>query len=157
MKSVARSYMYMWWPGLDKEIENLAKSCTACHAVKRAPPTVPLHPWIWPSQPWQRAHLDFAGLFQGVVFLIAIDAYSKLKWPEVRVMSTTTVSATLDVLRERFCTHGIPEQIVIDNGSQFTADAFKVFTQRNGTRHVKSALYHPASNGLPERFMQSFK
>ena len=29
MKSVARSYM--WWPGLDKQIEDLAKSCTACH------------------------------------------------------------------------------------------------------------------------------
>ena len=153
MKSVARSYM--WWPGLDKEIENLAKSCAACHAVKRAPPTVPLHPWIWPSRPWQRVHLDFAGPFQGAMFLIAVDAFSK--WPEVRVMSTTTVSATLDVLREWFCTHGIPEQIVTDNGSQFTADAFKVFTQRNGIRHVKSAPYHPASNGLAERFVQSLK
>ena len=38
MKSVALSYM--WWPGLD----NLAKSCQACQAVKRAPPVVPLHP-----------------------------------------------------------------------------------------------------------------
>ena len=43
-----------------------------------------------------------------------------------------------------------------DNGSQFTADAFKVFTQCNGIRHVKSAPYHPASNGLAERFVQSF-
>ena len=34
MKSVARSYM--WWPGLDKDIEKLAKSCTACLAMKRA-------------------------------------------------------------------------------------------------------------------------
>ena len=104
MKSVARSYM--WWPGLDKD-ENRAKSCTACHAVKRAPPTVPLHPWVWPSRPWQCVHLDFAGPFQGSMFLIAVDAFSK--WPEVRVMSSTTVSATLDVLREWFCTHGIPE------------------------------------------------
>ena len=127
MKSVAKSYM--WWPGLDKETENLAKSCTACLAVKRAPPAAPLHPWVWPSKPWQRVHLDFPSPFQGVMFLVAIDAFSK--WPEVRVMSTTTVSATLDVLREWFCVHGIPEQIVTDNGSQFTADAFKVFTQCN--------------------------
>ena len=72
-------------------------------------------------------------------------------------MSTTTVSATLDVLREWFCVHGIPEQIVTDNGSQFTTDAFKVFTQCNGIRHVKSAPYHPALNGLAERFVQSVK
>ena len=153
MKSVARSYM--WWPGLDKEIEDLAKSCTACHAVKGAPPMVPLHPWVWPSWPWQRVHLDFAGPFQGAMFLVAVDAFSK--WPEVKVMSTTTVPATLDVLREWFSVHGIPEQIVTDNGSQFTSDSFKVFTQRNGIRHVKSAPYHPASNGLAERFVQSFK
>ena len=28
MKSVARSYM--WWPGIDKEIEQVAKSCESC-------------------------------------------------------------------------------------------------------------------------------
>ena len=32
------------------------------------------------------------------MFLVCVDVYSKL--PEVRVMSTTTASATLDVLRE---------------------------------------------------------
>ena len=52
MKSVGRSFM--WWPGLDKDIENRAKSCQSCQAVKRAPPVAPLHPWVWPSKPWQR-------------------------------------------------------------------------------------------------------
>ena len=77
MKSVGRSFM--WWPGLDKDIENRAKSCQSCQAVKRAPPVAPLHPWVWPSKPWQRVHLDFAGPFQGSMFLVGVDAYSK--WP----------------------------------------------------------------------------
>ena len=153
MKSVARSYM--WWPGLDKDLESLAKACQACQAVKRAPPVAPLHPWVWPSRPWQRVHLDFAGPFQGSMFLVGVDAHSK--WPEVRIMSTTTVGKTLDVLREWFAAHGIPEQIVTDNGPQFTADDFDVFTRRNGIKHTKSAPYHPASNGLAERFIQSLK
>ena len=34
-------------------------------------------------------------------------------------MTTTTVSKTLNVLREWFSVHGIPEQIVMDNGPQF--------------------------------------
>ena len=153
MKSVARSFM--WWPGLDKDIEHLAKSCQSCQAVKRAPPVAPLHPWIWPSKPWQRVHLDFAGPFQGSMFLVGVDAYSK--WPEVRVMSVTTASATLDVLREWFAIHGIPEQLVTDNGTQFTSEAFEIFVKRNGIKYVKSAPYHPASNGLAERFIQSLK
>ena len=153
MKSIARSFM--WWPGLDKDIEHLAKACQSCQAVKRAPPVAPLHPWVWPSKPWQRVHLDFAGPFQGSMFLVGVDAYSK--WPEVRVMSVTTASATLDVLREWFAVHGIPEQIVTDNGTQFTSEAFKIFVKRNGIKHIKSAPYHPASNGLAERFIQSLK
>ncbi len=42
-----------------------------CQAVKRAPPVAPLHPWVWPSRPWQRVN---AGPFQGSMFLIAVDA-----------------------------------------------------------------------------------
>ena len=66
MKSVARSYM--WWPGLDKELEQLAKSCLPCQAVKQAPSVVPLQTWIWPARPWQHVQLDFAGPFQYHVF-----------------------------------------------------------------------------------------
>ena len=64
MKSLARCHM--WWPGLDKVIENVATSCTSCQSVKQSPPVAPLHPWIWPTKPWQRVHVDFAGpLFYG--------------------------------------------------------------------------------------------
>ena len=58
MKAVGRSYF--WWPGLDKRIEELVKSCKSCQAVKSAPAAIPLHPWTWPSKPWQRIHVDFA-------------------------------------------------------------------------------------------------
>ena len=45
MKSLARSYVL--WPGLDKDIEDLAKTCLACHSHKHTPAVTPLHPWIW--------------------------------------------------------------------------------------------------------------
>ena len=87
--------------------------------------------------------------------LVAVDSFSK--WPEVRVMTSISISVTLDVLRERFCIHAIPEQLVTDNGSQFTPDPFKEFTQLNGIRHIKSLPYHSASNELAECFVQSVK
>ena len=52
MKTAARSYF--WYPGLDQEIEHKAQSCTSCQAVKNAPPAEPIHPWLWPTKPWQR-------------------------------------------------------------------------------------------------------
>ena len=42
IKSNARSYF--WWPGLDKQIEELAKACQPCQVVKKTPAVAPLHP-----------------------------------------------------------------------------------------------------------------
>jgi transposase InsO family protein len=46
---------------------------------------------------------------------------------------------------------------VSDNGSQFSSDEFATFMKRNGIKHFKSTPCHPATNGLAERFIQTFK
>ena len=153
MKMIARSYV--WWPGIDKTIEQLVKSCKSCQEVQKAPETAPLHPWIWPGKPWVRVHLDFAGPFLGKSFLIAVDAYSK--WPEIIEMSATSATQTIAVLRQIFTTHGIPEQLVSDNGPQFISSEFAEFCKTNGVKHIRVSPYHPASNGLAERMVQTFK
>ena len=153
MKSIARSYL--WWPGLDGELEKLARTCLSCQAVKQSPAAAPLHPWVWPTRPWQRVHLDFAGPFLGKMFFLAIDAHSK--WGEIFEMVRTTTTKTVEVLRHLFAAYGLPEQIVTDNGPQFTSEEFQHFMQGNGIRHIRCAPYHPSSNGLVERFVRTFK
>ena len=63
----------------------------------------------------------------------------------------------LDLLRHIFSQLGLPEQIISDNGPTFTSTEFKDFLQKNGVKHVTSAPYHPASNGLAERAVQILK
>ncbi len=58
MKAVARSYV--WWPGLDGDLVTLARSCKKCQSCQSMPAVAPLHPWLWPTQPWQRIHIDYA-------------------------------------------------------------------------------------------------
>ena len=89
MKALARSYV--WWLQLDKDLETLAKSCVSCLSVKQSPASAPLHPWTWPSKPWTRVHVDFAGPFMGKMFFILVDAHSK--WPEVFEMNSTTAQS----------------------------------------------------------------
>ena len=43
MKALARSYF--WLISLDKDIENLNKSCENCEGVKSNPTSTPLYPW----------------------------------------------------------------------------------------------------------------
>jgi len=153
MKSIARSHV--WWPQIDKQIEKLVKSCTACQENKNNPPTATLHPWSWPGRPWQRIHIDFAGPFQGSMFMIVVDAHSK--WLEVFPMNCTTTEKTLQVLRNLFARYGLPDQLVSDNGPQFTSDEFQQCMKANGIKHIRSAPYHAASNGEAERYVQTFK
>ena len=153
MKSLARSHF--WWPGLDKQIESHAKSCMPCQKNKHAPAVAPLHPWVWPAKPWQRIHIDFAGPFQGRNFFIVVDAHSK--WHEVFEMTSTTAAKTIGVLRYLFSSHGLPEQVVSDNGPQFISEEFSTFMKSNAIKHIRCAPYHPSSNGAAERFVQTFK
>ena len=69
----------------------------------------------------------------------------------------TSSSTTIEKLRQSFCYLGLPEILVTDNGSTFTSDEFEEFMKRNGVRHIKTSPYHPASNGLAERAVQTFK
>ena len=145
----------MWWNGMDQDIERQAKTCQACQENRSNPPSAPLHIWQWPSAPLKRIHIDFAGPFQGKMFLIIVDAHSK--WPEVIVMPSTTSQRTIEVLSTYFARYGLPEQLVSDNGPQFTSHEFETFIQQQGIKHIKSAPYHPSTNGLAERFVQTFK
>lgn len=153
MKSLARSYIY--WPGLDKDIERVVRDCDQCQEHRRCPQKTVMHPWEWPDKPWSRIHADFAGPFLGHMFLILIDAHSK--WVDVHVMNAITSDATIEKLQGSFAVHGLPDTLVTDNGPSFTSECFAQFTAVNGIVHLTSAPFHPASNGLAERTVQTFK
>ena len=131
------------------------KVCEACQVNRKSPPKAPLHPWEWPSKPWSRFHIDHAGPFMGKIFLIVVDSYSK--WLEVVPVASTSSQQTIKELRHMFATHGLPEIVVSDNGTAFSSTEFGHFMKHNGIRHIRCAPYHPSSNGLAERAVQTFK
>lgn len=153
MKQLARRFV--WWPGLDAELEALARGCPACESKRAAPPHAERHPWEPAQGPWQRVHADFAGPLKDTWFLVMVDSFSK--WVEMIPMKTTTSERTVAVMRAVFARLGLPLVLVTDNGPQFTSQEFAQFAASNGIRHVRVAPHHPSSNGLAERAVGSLK
>ncbi|KAL5491846.1 hypothetical protein EMCRGX_G017211 [Ephydatia muelleri] len=153
MKSLARGIV--WWPGIDKDLEEKVAACEACQVNHKSPTPVLLHPWEFPSRPWSRVHVDFAGPFLGKQFIILVDASTK--WLEVCIVASPSSQQFVKFLRSVFSTHGLPDILVSDNGSAFSSSEFEEFVKRNGFRHIRVAPYHPASNGAAERAVQTLK
>lgn len=141
---------------MNKQIEELVQNCSACQEVCNKPPSATLHPWSWPARPWQRVHIiDFARSFQESMFMLVVDAHSK--WVEIFPLNSNTTEKTLQLLQNLFASYGLPDQIVTNNGSQFTSSEFQRFTKANGIKRIRSAPYHAATNGEAERYVQTFK
>lgn len=153
MKALARCFVY--WPGIDGDISTLVNECSACQDAAKAPRKTSLASWPIPSGPWQRIHADFAGPINNKMFLILVDAYSK--WPEIIKMSSTTAADTILKLKEVCSRMGNMATLVTDNGPQFDNALITRFCKEENIQHIRTPPYHPQSNGLAERFVDSFK
>ena len=137
------------------DIVEFVQQCSTCQLCLPRPPVAPVHSWETPPKPWYRLHIDVAGPFLGKMYLILVDAYTK--WLEVSVLNSITSDKAIEALQSIFSVHGLPSVIVTDNGLSFVSEEFKAFTKSNGVQHVTASPYHPSTNGLVERAVQSFK
>ncbi|UYV63361.1 K02A2.6-like, partial [Cordylochernes scorpioides] len=152
MKAVARSHF--WWPNLDTQIEFLVNKCRSCQQSQDGPNKGKWQPWKWSTRPWQRIHIDFANK-ENINLLIVVDSHSK--WIEAIPMRETTTRKTIEQLWRLFSSYGLPEELVSDNGPQFTGSEMKGFLEGNGIKQTLIPAYHPQSNGLAEKAVRTIK
>ncbi|EFP11683.1 hypothetical protein CRE_27751 [Caenorhabditis remanei] len=121
MKQKARAFVF--WRGLDREVERMVQHCSRCQEQSKMPIVAPLNPWPAPEKPWIRIHVDYAGPVDGNYLLVVVDGLSK--YAEVKMTKSISAVSTVDLMEEVFCIHGFPKLIMSDNGSQFTSALFK--------------------------------
>ena len=152
MKRRARQAVY--WPKMNEQIEIIANRCNTCLKHKPSKPKEPLIPHTVPTRPWEKLGTD---LFQiGKQHFIVLTDYYSL-YPELYELKKTGCTQVLAVLKDAFARHGIPSEIVSDNGSQFTARPFKKFSREWDFLHTTSSPRYPRSNGLAESSVKTIK
>ena len=100
----------VWWPGIDKCVEDHVRVCESCCLSEKAGSTrpAPLQPVPWPQKPWKELQIDIFGEVkaapQNEIFLVVIhDVHSK--WPEIATTGTVTIQQRLSKSSRR-CSHG---------------------------------------------------
>ena len=72
-------------------------------------------------------------------------------------MESTRSSAVVDELKHQFSVHGIPAEVISDNGPQYSSREFQEFAKEYGFKHTTSSPHFPRANGEAERAIQTVK
>lgn len=100
-----------------------------------------------PDRPWQKLGTDILKL-EGEYYLVVTDYFSR--YLEIARLNPLTSKTIIGKLREIFARWGIPEEIVSDNGGQFTSTYFKEFAKQYGFTHTTVSPHFPQANGAAE-------
>ena len=132
MKQYLRSRL--WFPRMDKLIEDCVKTCHACLASTPVNNYQPLKPSVLAEGPWQKLAMDFKGpVGQQFYFLSVIDEFSR--FPEVEIVESTAADIVLPRLDRILSTHGIPKRIKSDNGPPFNSQDMKTYAAKRRFKH----------------------
>ena len=117
VKTKYRLRSKMWWPGMDKDVENLCKVCHGCQVTSSCDPPDPMSRFLPPSAPWRDCSADLlAPLPTGESVLVVADYYSRFL--KVAILKSTTSTKIIEAITPMFARFGVPFSLRTDNGPQ---------------------------------------
>ena len=124
-----RARQSVWWPNISKD---LVKDCPECikHQSQHVEPLLPIQ---LPSLPWQRVAADIYH-WKGDNHLLIVDYYSR--FIEIAHLDCMTTEEVIVRIKAIFARHGIPEELISDNGPQFSSHLSLKFSQEYGFDHI---------------------
>ena len=150
VKTKQRLRSYAWWPGMDKGVERLCRTCFECQLVAQPDAPEPIVSTRLPEQPWEHLAMDLMGpLPNGEHVLVVVDYYSR--YYEVGFMRSTVSKKIIEFCESVFSRWGLPKSIRTDNGPQFASAEFQEYLKQENIRWVSTTPLWPRANGEVER------
>ena len=148
LKMKLRAQQSMYWLGINKDIENHVMSCDPCKVNGRSQQKEPIIPFEVPNRPWQRVGIDLFHHHKGWYIIVA-DYYSKYPW--IQALPATASKDVISALTMScFAENGIPEDVISDNGSQFTSQEYQLFAASYGFKLTTNSPHYPGGHGFVE-------
>ena len=149
------------WPSMRRDISDWCKACPECQQSK-----VSRHNRLLPSSfsapdgRFRHVHMDIVGplpISNGFKYcLTVIDRFSR--WPEAVPLQNIEAPSVCRAFFDNWVSrYGSPETLTTDQGSQFESQLFTALLRLIGCNRIRTTAYHPASNGMIERWHRSLK
>ncbi|KAJ8029627.1 hypothetical protein HOLleu_29069 [Holothuria leucospilota] len=162
-KTTKKVLSNFYWPGVLADVRRYCQSCDLCQrtAPKGRVTKVPLGEMPLIDAPFDRVGVDIVGPIQpcserGHKYILVMMDYAT-RYPEATPMKTIEAERVAEELMIMFTRLGIPREILTDLGSQFTSGVMKELSRLLSIKNLTTTPYHPACNGLVERFNASLK
>ena len=149
------------WPSMNKDIKHWARTCLHCQRAKIHRHNVaPLGTFATPDARFDHVHIDLVGPLppsNGFTYLLTvIDRFTR--WPEAICISDISAETVAKAFVCRWVSmFGAPSTITTDRGPQFQSALFRSLSTLLGSTQIRTTAYHPAANGLVERFHRHLK
>ncbi|XP_048255340.1 uncharacterized protein K02A2.6-like [Haliotis rufescens] len=125
----------LFWIGMNKHIEDFVSQCTICNE-KKSNTKEPLKSHDIPERPWAKVGADLF-VYKNSDYLLCVDYFSK--YPEIVKLTDLSSRTTITALKSVYARHGIPDEIMTDNGPQFSSTEFCRFSQAWEFTHMTSS------------------
>lgn len=150
-----------FWPGLNRDVGQWAKTCIQCQKSKISRHTVSELQQFSNAERLSHVHLDIVGPLppcqHGHRYIVTmIDRFTR--WPEAIPVSEITAEVIAKVFYEKWiCRFGTVFKVTSDQGRQFESSLFTQLLKLMGIKKSRSSPYHPQCNGIIERWHRSMK
>ena len=144
----------VYWPGMTADIREHIQGCEICNEYAQAQQTEHLMSHEVPTRPWQRVGTDLF-TFDGNEYLITVCYYSNF-W-EIDRLYDTASQTVIHKLKSHFARYGKPDELISDNGPQFSSAKFQKFMRDWDITHNTSSPHYPQSNGKAESAVKTAK
>lgn len=146
------------WPGMRSYVYAYVRSCERCRLAKHdlRPKQGFLQPIAPRHLPFEAVGMDKAGPIKGSAagycyIFTAVDYATR--FAVAAAYKSATAADAADFFLNHVCAKfGYPAVLITDHGPEFEGTDFEARLARSPTVHRFSTPYHPATNGLVERF-----